>query len=103
MSKYNLNWSEVDGELLMIATIQAAQGVIGLHRLPPLNSYTQFFKHGHRFSMNIDKKLDPTLCAMLQMPYQNHADCFDLLSILKSFKPKTLCKIDVVSITCSNK
>lgn len=29
---YDLNWSEVDGELLMIATIQSAQGVTDLLR-----------------------------------------------------------------------
>lgn len=29
---YNLNWSEVDGDLLMIATIQSAQGVTDLLR-----------------------------------------------------------------------
>jgi len=29
---YNLSWSEVDGELLMIATIQSAQGVTDLLR-----------------------------------------------------------------------
>ena len=29
---YDLNWSEVDGDLLMIATIQAAQGVADLLR-----------------------------------------------------------------------
>ena len=29
---YDLNWSEVDGDLLMIATIQAAQGVTDLLR-----------------------------------------------------------------------
>lgn len=29
---YNINWTDVDGELLMIATIQAAQGVIDLLR-----------------------------------------------------------------------
>lgn len=29
---HDLNWSEVDGDLLMIATIQAAQGVTDLLR-----------------------------------------------------------------------
>lgn len=29
---YDLNWSEVDGDLLMIATIQSAQGVTDLLR-----------------------------------------------------------------------
>ncbi|MPM44153.1 Adenosine monophosphate-protein transferase VbhT [bioreactor metagenome] len=31
-SGYDIHWSEVDGDLLMIATIQSAQGVIDLLR-----------------------------------------------------------------------